>query len=134
MTTLPASVFGLKDRGVLRTGAWADILIFDPTKVRDAATYLEPHQMSEGIDYTIVNGILVRDAGTFTGKLPGRVVRLIDDEPDAFFPLAAEAHPRRELSLMPRGGPRDMAAGAGEPLTAASVLWHRIRGCVSWVS
>jgi N-acyl-D-aspartate/D-glutamate deacylase len=74
MTTLPASVFGLKDRGVLRTGALADILIFDPTKVRDAATYLEPHQMSEGIDYTIVNGILVRDAGTFTGELPGRVV------------------------------------------------------------
>ncbi|HEV8347618.1 MAG TPA: amidohydrolase family protein [Vicinamibacterales bacterium] len=74
MTSLPASVFGLKDRGVLRPGAWADILIFDPTKVRDAATYLEPHQMSEGIDYAIVNGVVVRDAGTFTGKLPGRVV------------------------------------------------------------
>ena len=74
MTSLPASVFGLKDRGVLRPGAWADILIFDPAKLRDAATYLDPHQMSEGIDYAIVNGVLVRDGGTFTGKLPGRVV------------------------------------------------------------
>ena len=74
MTSLPASVLGMKDRGVLRAGAWADILVFDPAKVRDAATYQDPHQMAEGIDYAIVNGVVVRDAGTFTGKLPGRVV------------------------------------------------------------
>jgi N-acyl-D-amino-acid deacylase len=74
MTSLPASVFGLKDRGTLRPGAWADILIFDPAKVRDAATYLEPHQLSEGMEYVLVNGVLEKDADAFTGKLGGRVV------------------------------------------------------------
>ncbi len=74
MTSLPASVFGLKDRGTLRPGAWADVLIFDPAKVRDAATYLEPHQLSEGMDYVLVNGVIEKDANAFTGKLGGRVV------------------------------------------------------------
>jgi len=74
MTSLPAGVFGLKDRGALRPGAWADVLIFDPAKVRDAATYLEPHQLSEGVDYVLVNGIIEKDADTFTGKMGGRVV------------------------------------------------------------
>jgi N-acyl-D-amino-acid deacylase len=74
MTSLPASVFGLKDRGVLRPGAFADILIFDPAKVRDMATYLEPHQMSEGMEYVLVNGAIEKDANAFTGKLGGRVV------------------------------------------------------------
>lgn len=74
MTSLPASVFGLKDRGVLRPGAWADILVFDPSKVHDVATYLEPHQMSEGFEYVLVNGMIEKDANTFTGKLGGRVV------------------------------------------------------------
>jgi N-acyl-D-amino-acid deacylase len=74
MTSLPASVFGLKDRGVLRPGAWADVLIFDPAKVRDTATYLEPHQMAEGMEYVLVNGVIEKDANAFTGKLGGRVV------------------------------------------------------------
>jgi N-acyl-D-amino-acid deacylase len=74
MTSLPASVFGLKDRGVLRPGAWADVLVFDPAKVRDAATYLEPHQMSEGMEYVLVNGVVEKEANMFTGKLGGRVV------------------------------------------------------------
>ena len=74
MTSLPASVFGLKDRGVLRPGAWADILVFDPKKVRDTATYLEPHQLAEGIDYVFVNGVIEQDADSYTGKLGGRVV------------------------------------------------------------
>lgn len=74
MTSLPAGVFGLKDRGTLRPGAWADILIFDPARVRDAATYLEPHQLSEGMDYVLVNGVIEKDAEAFTGKLGGRVV------------------------------------------------------------
>jgi len=74
MTSLPAAVFGLKDRGVLRPGAWADILVFDPAKVRDVATYLEPHQLSEGFEYVLVNGAIEKDANSFTGKLGGRVV------------------------------------------------------------
>jgi N-acyl-D-aspartate/D-glutamate deacylase len=74
MTSLPASVLGMKDRGVLRANAKADVLIFDPATVRDMATYQNPHQLAEGIQYAIVNGVIVRDAGAFTGKLPGRVV------------------------------------------------------------
>jgi N-acyl-D-aspartate/D-glutamate deacylase len=74
MTSLPAAVFGLKDRGVLRPGAWADILVYDPAKVRDAATYLEPHQLAEGMEYVLVNGAIEKDAGAFTGALGGRVV------------------------------------------------------------
>ena len=74
MTSLPASVLGMKDRGVLRAGAWADVLVFDPARVRDAATYQDPHQMAEGILYAIVNGVVVRDAGEFTGKLAGKVI------------------------------------------------------------
>jgi N-acyl-D-amino-acid deacylase len=75
MTHLPAMVFGLKDRGQLRVGAWADILVFDPEKVADKATYENPHQLSVGIDTIVVNGKVVRDEGTFTGALAGKVVR-----------------------------------------------------------
>ena len=74
MTSLPAGVFGLKDRGTLRPGSWADVLIFDPARVRDAATYLEPHQLSEGMEYVLVNGVVEKDGDAFTGKLAGRVV------------------------------------------------------------
>ena len=75
MTTLPATVFGLKDRGQLRAGAFADVLIFDLSKVNDAATYDKPHQLSEGIDDIIVNGELARRHGKFTAALAGRVLR-----------------------------------------------------------
>jgi N-acyl-D-amino-acid deacylase len=75
MTTLPAAVFGLKDRGQLRAGTFADILIFDLSKVNDAATYEKPHQLSEGIDDIVVNGELARRSGKFTSALAGRVLR-----------------------------------------------------------
>lgn len=74
MTSLPASVFALKDRGVLRPGAFADVLVFDPAMVRDSATYQEPHQLAEGMVHILVNGEVVRENGTFTSALPGRVV------------------------------------------------------------
>jgi N-acyl-D-amino-acid deacylase len=74
MTHLPATVFGLKDRGQLRVGAWADILVFDPEKVADKATYQDPHQLSVGIDTIIINGQVVRDGGRFTGALAGKVL------------------------------------------------------------
>ena len=75
MTSLPAAVFGLRDRGVLRIGAWADIVIFDPDAVRDRSTYIDPHQLAEGIDTVIVNGTVVRAHEGFTDARPGRVLR-----------------------------------------------------------
>jgi N-acyl-D-amino-acid deacylase len=75
MTTLPATVFGLKDRGQLRPGAFADVLIFDLAKINDAATYDKPHQLSQGFDDIIVNGELARRNGQFTATLAGRVLR-----------------------------------------------------------
>ena len=75
MTTLPATVFGLKDRGQLRAGAFADVVIFDLAKVNDAATYDKPHQLSEGFNDIIVNGELARRDGRFSTALAGRVLR-----------------------------------------------------------
>ena len=75
MTSLPASVFGLKDRGVIREGAAADIAIFDPAKVRDRATYTRPHQLAEGMWGVLVNGVPVVQEGKFTDALPGRVLK-----------------------------------------------------------
>jgi N-acyl-D-amino-acid deacylase len=75
MTTLPAAVFGLKDRGAIREGAFADLAIFDPAKLRDRATYTQPHQLAEGMEYVIVNGVVVVSKGAFNEALPGRVLR-----------------------------------------------------------
>jgi N-acyl-D-amino-acid deacylase len=75
MTSLPASVFGIKDRGVIRPGAFADLVIFDPALVRDAATYAEPQKLAEGVSDVLVNGVAVRLDGKFTEALPGRVLR-----------------------------------------------------------
>ncbi len=75
MTSLPATVFGMSGRGVIREGAAADIAIFDPAKVRDVATYADPHRLAEGMSYVIVNGVVVMREGQFTEALPGRVLR-----------------------------------------------------------
>ena len=74
MTSLPAQVFALKDRGQIRPGAYADILVFDPAKVNDAATYQDPHQLAEGMTHIVVNGVVVRENGRFNAELPGRVL------------------------------------------------------------
>ena len=74
MTSLPASVFGLTDRGVIREGAVADLAIFDPAQVRDKATYTEPHQLAEGMAWVLVNGVPVVADGQFTSALPGKVL------------------------------------------------------------
>ena len=74
MTSLPAMVFGLKDRGVIREGAWADIVVIAPDHVADKATYADPHQLSVGIDTILVNGQVARLNGTFMAVLAGRVV------------------------------------------------------------
>jgi N-acyl-D-amino-acid deacylase len=64
MTSLPASVFGIKDRGVIRPGAFADLVIFDPATIRDAATYAQPQTLAEGVSDVLVNGVAVRAGGT----------------------------------------------------------------------
>jgi len=75
MTTLPAAVVGIRDRGVIREGAWADLAIFDPDAVQDRATYEAPHQLAAGMDFVLVNGVPVIDNGTFTEARPGRVLQ-----------------------------------------------------------
>jgi N-acyl-D-amino-acid deacylase len=75
MTSLPAMVFGMKDRGVIREGAAADIVIFDLARVADRATYTDPHQLAEGMWYVLVNGQVVISEGKFTPAMPGKVLR-----------------------------------------------------------
>jgi N-acyl-D-amino-acid deacylase len=75
MTSAPAARLGLKDRGRLADGMKADLVVFDPATVRANATYDEPRQFPDGIEYVVVNGVLVVDAGQHTGALPGRVLR-----------------------------------------------------------
>jgi N-acyl-D-amino-acid deacylase len=74
MTSLPATVFGLKDRGQIRPGAFADLLIFDPAQVNDAATYQDPHRLAEGFPDILVNGKWARRDNQFTTTNAGRVV------------------------------------------------------------
>ena len=75
MTSLTASRLGLGDRGIIREGAVADVVVLDPERVVDKATFMEPHQYAEGIDYVFVNGAMAADHGEHTGELPGRFVR-----------------------------------------------------------
>jgi dihydroorotase/N-acyl-D-amino-acid deacylase len=71
----PAARLHLADRGVLKQGMWADVVVFDPAKIRDLATYDNPNQLSEGMKYVLVNGVPVVDHGKMTNALPGRVIR-----------------------------------------------------------
>jgi len=75
MTSLPAQRLGFPDRGLLRPGMAADVVCFDPTAIRDTATYEDPRHLPEGIPYVIVNGHLVVDDGRRTDELPGRALR-----------------------------------------------------------
>jgi N-acyl-D-amino-acid deacylase len=74
-SALPAQRMRLADRGVLKAGMWADVVIFDPSTVRDLATFKNPNQLSEGMEYVLVNGVSVIDQGKMTGALPGKVLR-----------------------------------------------------------
>ncbi len=75
MTSIPAQKFGLGKRGALKSGYFADIVIFDQDKVIDKATWTDPHQYPEGIEYVLVNGRVVIKEGEHTGDLPGKVLR-----------------------------------------------------------
>jgi N-acyl-D-aspartate/D-glutamate deacylase len=74
MTSLPASRMGLADRGIVRPGMLADLVVFDPDSVRDKATFDDPLQYSEGIPFVAVNGQLVVDGGQITAARPGRAL------------------------------------------------------------
>jgi N-acyl-D-amino-acid deacylase len=65
----------LVDRGVLKQGMWADVVLFDPETIRDLATFDNPNQLSQGMDYVLVNGVPVIEGGKMTGALPGKVLR-----------------------------------------------------------
>lgn len=76
MTSLPARHFRLEGRGLVQEGKAADLVLFDPAAVRDAATFEKPHAYAQGFPYVVVNGILVLDAGKPTGARPGQVLVL----------------------------------------------------------
>ena len=74
-SALPAQRMRLTDRGVLKQGMWADVVVFDPETVRDLATFDDPNRLSEGMDFVLVNGVPVIESGKMTGALPGKVLR-----------------------------------------------------------
>ncbi|MBI1765972.1 MAG: D-aminoacylase [Acidobacteria bacterium] len=74
MSSLPAGRMGFTDRGLLRPGMKADVVVFDAERVRDKATFAEPHQYAEGFSYVIVNGAVVLDGGKMTEARPGQVL------------------------------------------------------------
>jgi N-acyl-D-amino-acid deacylase len=75
MTSLPAAILGLSDRGVLRESAAADVVIFDPGVIEDLATLEEPRKRARGVETVLVNGRTVYRAGALTGALPGIALR-----------------------------------------------------------
>ncbi len=73
-TSLPARIMGLRDRGEIREGYWADLVVFDMETIADKATFFEPHQHAEGIDHVLVNGEFVVEDGEILYALPGKVI------------------------------------------------------------
>jgi N-acyl-D-amino-acid deacylase len=73
-TSLPAQIMGLRDRGMIREGLCADLVVFDLNTIRDTATFFEPHQYADGIEFVMVNGTFVVDKGELTWKRPGKVL------------------------------------------------------------
>jgi len=80
-SALPAQRMRLTDRGVLKQGMWADVVVFDPETVRDLATFDDPNRLSEGMEYVLINGVPVIENGKMTGALPGKVLRGTGYEP-----------------------------------------------------
>lgn len=73
-TSLPAQILGLRDRGMIREGLAADIVVFDPKTIRDTATFFQPHQYAKGLDYVLVNGTFVLSERELTWERPGKVL------------------------------------------------------------
>jgi N-acyl-D-aspartate/D-glutamate deacylase len=81
MTSLPATTFRLAERGQLRPGFWADIVVFDPATVAGPFIYKDPHHYSSGFRYVFVNGAMVVHQDQHTGARPGKVIRRQKTEP-----------------------------------------------------
>jgi N-acyl-D-amino-acid deacylase len=75
MTSLPATTFRLRDRGVVREGAWADLVVFDPAKIQDHALFNDPHHYATGFAWVLVNGVPVVKGDGHTGARPGKTLR-----------------------------------------------------------
>ncbi|MBC7931032.1 MAG: D-aminoacylase [Rubrivivax sp.] len=75
MTSLPAQTFGLRDRGLIREGMAADLVVFDDVTVKDPSTFAQPHQYAVGFSYVIVNGVPILDNGRMTAERPGVALR-----------------------------------------------------------
>jgi N-acyl-D-amino-acid deacylase len=75
MTSLPAATFRLKDRGMIREQAWADLVIFDPDRVQDRAVFNDPHHYATGFAWVLVNGVPIVRQDAHSGARPGRVLR-----------------------------------------------------------
>lgn len=91
LTALPASNLKIKKRGTLAPGYFADVVIFDPTKIKDNATFEKPHQYSTGMVHVFVNGVQVLENGEHTNKKPGRVVRGPGWKPKAVVPVPTDS-------------------------------------------
>jgi N-acyl-D-amino-acid deacylase len=74
-SALPAQRMRFTDRGVLKEGMWADVVVFDPATIKDVATFAEPNQLSQGMEYVLVNGVPVIEQGKMTDARPGKVLR-----------------------------------------------------------
>jgi N-acyl-D-amino-acid deacylase len=75
LTGLPATNLGLKGRGFLKPGMFADVVVFDPATIADRATYENPHQYAVGVRHVLVNGVPVLKDGEHTGATPGRALK-----------------------------------------------------------
>ena len=75
MTSATAARLGIQDRGLVREGMFADVVVFDPASIADRATYERPHQLAVGVDAVLVNGVVVWRGGAPTNALPGRALR-----------------------------------------------------------
>ncbi len=74
-TSPPAQRMRFADRGVLKQGMWADVVVFDPATIRDLATFEQPNQLSQGMEFVLCDGVPVIAEGKITGALPGKVLR-----------------------------------------------------------
>src|SRR5262249_40163525 len=122
MTSLPAQTLRLKDRGLLKEGYWADVVIFDPATVSDSATYENPQQYAKGVPFVLVNGTLVINDGTHTGARPGNIIygpgKNSGDLPrrDSAAQAGAEKSPEtRGAGGEPPRAPRSPVGKGGQP-------------------